>query len=171
MAGGPANPQKRGWAKWTDEWVHRITIPALLLVTLYMVVRVRPPKIHLGEDPSFTDVLINNRAVVLALWIIVVNGAIFLFASLIARTAAKEWANKAGPVGTGDDPGEPKPENLTDLPGAYVKDAEAAKAEIKNLQQRLEETQNGYAKAVDELKQRENELSACKEELSARRTN
>jgi hypothetical protein len=171
MANGASKRKKAGWEKWTDVWVHRITIPALLLVTAYMLIAVRPPRIKLGDSPSFTDVLLNNRAVVLAAWIIVVNGAIFLFASLLARTAAKEWANKAGPVGTGDDPGEPKPDNLADLPTTVVRGAGDAMAEIKNLTERLTETESNYARAVEELKEREEQLRKCEEELKRRPEN
>src|SRR4051812_3958497 len=108
--------QKNGFSLegWCDKWLHRITVPLIVVVTGYMLLFVRPQRFELGADPSFTDILFHNRAVVLAAWIILIDGAIFLFASLVARGSRRDWANKAGPVATPDDSDQPK--TLTEVP-------------------------------------------------------
>jgi hypothetical protein len=151
---------RQSWEGWVDKWLHRITIPLIVAVTVYMLVAVRPPDVDLSDDPSFTDVLFNNRAVVLAAWIIVVDGAIYLFASLIARSAQKSWAKQAGPVSTDTDGDQPQ--NLQQVPAAYERDAEQARQRIAELEQQLEALDGDYQSAIDDLHARERELAECR---------
>lgn len=163
MSQSPTREQPTRWQRWADRRLHQITIPVILGVTAYMAIAIRPPKVPLGPHPGVAEVLFQSRAVVLALWILAVDGSIFLLASLIGRSAAKQWARQAGPVATGDDPAKDAAAEVRDLGVDYARDARDAREEIERLRKRLEDTEARYAEAVADLGRREQELRECRE--------
>jgi hypothetical protein len=122
-----------------------------------VLVEVRPPEANLEMNPGFGEVLVHQRGVVLALWIIGVDAAIFLFASLLARTASKQWARKAGPLESGQDPIEESKEAVGEMEDSWMDDALRSREEIGRLKERVTTTENRYAKAVRELEKAQQE--------------
>jgi hypothetical protein len=158
------------WQGWTDKWVHRITLVVIVAVTAYMIAAVRAPHVELDPNPGFAQVLVNNRAVVLAIWIIAIDGAIFLLASLIARTAAKQWARQAGGVGTGDNPADEPKDDVKGLAKQALDLYGETRREIEELTSRLTTTERDHSATVRELEVAERDLAECRDKLRERET-
>lgn len=143
--------RREGGRVWLDRWLHPLALVLMIAAGIVMAITQAPNATPLKNNPGFLDVVFNSRLVVLAARIVIVDGAIYILASLVARTAAKEWARKAGPVESGDDPADDAQAAIKTLETDWPQAALDAREEIGGLKERLTATQEVAESAVREL--------------------
>lgn len=87
-----------------------IFIALVLVVSMAITDAVLAPA-PAPEQPSFIDMVLASRAVVVAIRIAIVFAALFVVLSIVALIARRQWLTRVGPVEVSDRVSEFKEEN------------------------------------------------------------
>jgi hypothetical protein len=129
--------------RWVSQrWFGILTIVAMVGGTLALASQLLPHQVPTPRNPSALDVLFDSRAAVLAVRLVLFNGAVFLVASILVRTYRGDWIFRIGSVET---PDSVEPQELAvEALGAWKERAKRAEDQIEDLTERLETTQQNY---------------------------
>lgn len=131
-----------------------------LTVDVLMALNV-PSTTPLKKNPGYLDVIFASRSVLFSARLLLVEGALFLVASIVVRILRGGWASRAGGVETAEP--ESDVEDAIDELAAWKDRAGAAEAKVDAMGTRLRDTEENLKSVLADLEKTEAELGRMRE--------